>query len=87
MVKVRTRTLSAAGLLALTLAFAAANDAKKPTDPPPRLAGTWVFDVAGASRACLLGQVWTSKVTIRADSFAISKYTVAGGEPASGKNK
>jgi uncharacterized protein (TIGR03067 family) len=51
---------------------AAARPAEK--SDAERLAGTWLFETASEGRASRLSQVWTSKLTVTGDSFALSHF-------------
>src|SRR5262245_57921895 len=58
---------AAASVLAL-----ASGDAKKADADP--LAGVWLFDAAAQGKADALARVWTSRLTIDGDRFALSKF-------------
>jgi uncharacterized protein (TIGR03067 family) len=61
---------------------AAGTPAAAQNAPPPvtrktdaaRLAGRWIFDAGAQNSYNVLGQVWTSKLVLTDDSFALKKY-------------
>lgn len=73
------RFLIAIGLLAASLNFgAAAEEAKKQNSAAAseirKLAGVWLAESADMGGASRLADVWTSKLTLTADTFALSRY-------------
>jgi uncharacterized protein (TIGR03067 family) len=71
----------AAVLSALTLCHAtSADDAPKAKSPADQWQGTWLFDEAALKYRSELPRVWESVVTVRGDSFAMSKPMRTKGE-------
>jgi RNA polymerase sigma factor (sigma-70 family) len=48
----------------------------RPAEKPDaaRLEGTWLFEAASESRGSRLPEVWTAKLTVRGDTFALSHF-------------
>jgi uncharacterized protein (TIGR03067 family) len=66
--------LTAAALLTALLVVRATVGAETPKTDAARMAGMWIFDAAAQEKGTMLAQVWTSQVTIRGQSFRLSRY-------------
>ena len=80
---IRRKTIRmAGGVLAVAVALGAAAAARGDEKPPAagpavdaaRLAGTWLFDAATQGDGDRLGHVWTSKLTVTGDRFALTRF-------------
>lgn len=47
---------------------------KRPTSEAEKLSGVWLAESAYVGEVSRLADVWTSKLTLTADSFALSRY-------------
>ncbi len=76
-----TRTLAAVVFaLAVTHTAGRADDPPKAKSPAEVLQGAWLFDEAALKKRSELGRVWESVLTIKGDSFALSKLMGAKGD-------